>query len=99
MDYYIAMAVSKNARRLRVSIGINALLLLGTIGIICLFKNDSDTYLRMGPTNDLVILGISINTIGRYIGLLLLITIMNVTDVLISEIAMPIIGFNVYNPD
>jgi hypothetical protein len=53
----------------------------------------------VGPSADLVIISVKIDTWGRYATLLALIATITIGDVVINEITEPILGFNVYNPD
>lgn len=65
----------------------------------CLIKGESSKYYFFGPSDDLVIVSIKINTWTRYILLLLIITIMDAFKVIVEEIGMPILDFSIYNPD
>ena len=76
----------------------NLLLLSFVISIILLFKDDKSTYLRWGPQDDLIIISVAINNMTKYFMLLGIIAIIKISDVVIAEIASPIIGFNIYNP-
>jgi len=64
-----------------------------------LFKDDRSKYLRWGPQDDLIIISVAVDTYDKYIMLLATIAVIKISDVLIGEIANPIIGFNIYNPD
>ena len=86
-------------RKLKVCVFSNLLLLSFVISIILLFKDDKSTYLRWGPQDDLIIISVAINNMTKYFMLLGIIAIIKISDVVIAEIASPIIGFNIYNPD
>ena len=86
-------------RKLKVSVFSNLLLLSFVISIILQFKDDKSTYLRWGPQDDLIIISVAINNMTKYFMLLGIIAIIKISDVVIAEIASPIIGFNIYNPD
>ena len=86
-------------RKLKICVFSNLLLLSFVISIILLFKDDKSTYLRWGPQDDLIIISVAINNMTKYFMLLGIITIIKISDVVIAEIASPIIGFNIYNPD
>ena len=64
-----------------------------------LFKDDRSKYLRWGPQDDLIIISVAVDTYDKYMMLLATIAVIKISDVLIGEIANPIIGFNIYNPD
>ncbi len=70
-------------------------LVLGAV-LLC---DRSGTYWNIGPNENLVVISIHVNTAGKYVGLLFLILFVNVMKVLSEEIGMPILGFNIYNPD
>ena len=86
-------------RKLKICVFSNLLLLSFVISIILLFKDDKSTYLRWGPQDDLIIISVAINNMTKYFMLLFIIAIIKISDVVIAEIANPIIGFNIYNPD
>ena len=86
-------------RKLKICVFSNLLLLSFVISIILLFKDDKSTYLRWGPQDDLIIISVAINNMTKYFMLLGIIAIIKISDVVIAEIASPIIGFNIYNPD
>jgi hypothetical protein len=89
----------KMKERLRLCIVTNSCLFI-LIAITLLFFYDKEsTYLRYGPHSDLNVLGIKINSWKHYIGLQFFLAIVEVTDVIINEMASPILGFNIYNPD
>jgi len=74
------------------------LLIIITIPIVML-NNGKSTYFRYGWSDDLVLISFSVNTKMRYIIVCLYIILIKATNVLISEIVGPILGFNIYNPD
>ena len=86
-------------RKLKICVFSNLLLLSCVISIILLFKDDKSTYLRWGPQDNLIIISVAINNMTKYFMLLGIIAIIKISDVVIAEIASPIIGFNIYNPD
>jgi len=86
-------------KKLKICVLSNLLLLSFVISIILGFKDDNSTYLRWGPQDDLIIISVAINNMTKYFLLLGIIAIIKISDVVIAEIASPIIGFNIYNPD
>lgn len=78
---------------------VNILLLNAIVYIIFSFNDGSSSYFRMGPQEDLVLISVKINTWERYFVLLLLQILIKVCNVIVSEIANPILGFTIYNPD
>jgi hypothetical protein len=61
--------------------------------------NDGSTYFKFGPNSDSVLISVTIDTDIKYIAVLGLIAVINIIKVLSEEIGMPILGFNIYNPD
>ena len=69
-----------------------------TIPII-LLDNGTSSYFKWGWSDNLVLISIPINTKARYISVCVYIVLIKASGVLIGEIANPILGFNIYNPD
>ena len=86
-------------RKLKICLICNFLLLLFVMSLVVVFRDDNSKYLRWGPQEDLIIISVAIDDYTRYCMLLFCIMIIKVSDVLIGEIANPIIGSNIYNPD
>tara|TARA_B100000900_G_C20582992_1_gene718328 strand:+ start:949 stop:1479 length:531 start_codon:yes stop_codon:yes gene_type:complete len=86
-------------RKLKICLLGNFLLLMFVLALVVIFRDDKSKYLRWGPQDDLIIISVAINDFTRYGMLLFCIMVINISDVLIQEIAMPILGFNIYNPD
>ena len=85
--------------KLKLSVITNFCLLILMILIITIFNTHKSKYLTFGPNNHLILIGVQINTLSRYIVLLLFISFLKSTKCVIDEVAHPIIGFNIYNPD
>lgn len=86
-------------KKLKICVLSNLLLLAFVVTLILIFRDDNSTYLRWGPQQDLIIISVAINNMTKYFLLLGVIAIIKISDVVIAEIASPIIGFNIYNPD
>jgi len=90
---------TKSKRRIQLGlVGQLMLLMLFTTIVYC-FNDGNSLYLRMGPNEDLSLLGIKINTWKKYIGLQFFIAFSQMVDVIIQEMVSPLLGFNIYNPD
>ena len=74
------------------------LLFIITLPIIVLNTGDS-TYFRYGWSDDLILISFPVNTKMRYMIVCLYIIVIKASNVFISEIVGPILGFNIYNPD
>ena len=85
--------------RLKICILAQVLLLTSVIIPIVKLANKDSTYYRFGPNEDLIIISIKINTWFRYSILLVYILIFRVCKVFINELGMPILTFNIYNPN
>jgi len=85
--------------RLKICILSQVLLLISVIIPIIKLANKDSTYYRFGPNEDLIIISIKINTWSRYSILLVYILIFRICKVFINELGMPILTFNIYNPN
>ena len=63
------------------------------------YKDDNNYYLMYGPNDNLYVLSIKINTIQKYVYLQIFLCFVEISRVFTNEIASPILGFNIYNPD
>ena len=86
-------------KKLKLCVVSNFILLSLTIIIISLFSNKSSTYWNIGPNEKLIIISVKIDNWTKYWILLSFIAFLKITKCVIAEIAHPIIGFNIYNPD
>ena len=91
--------MKNKAQKLQVCIFANLCLLIMITIPIVLLDNGTSTYFKWGWSDNLVLISIPINTKERYIGVCIYIVLIKVSGVLIGEIANPILGFNIYNPD
>ena len=88
----------KATTKLKYCVTGNILLLVVIVIIIIHYQHESK-YFRFGPSNDLIVISVNINTNDRYLILLLIISLVKITKVVVEEIGMPVIGFSIYNPD
>jgi len=86
-------------QRLKICIIGQLLLLISVIIPTVLLANKESTYYRFGPNEDLIIISIKINTWTRYAILLVYIMIIRICKVFITELGMPILSFNIYDPN
>lgn len=86
-------------QRIKLCIFGQLLLLISVIIPTILLANNDSKYYRFGPQDDLIVISIKINTWTRYAILLLYILAIRVCKVFITELGMPILSFNIYNPD
>jgi len=85
--------------KLKLCVISNLFLLFIIIGVIIIFSSREDNYWNWGPNKDLLVISVKIDTWVKYYWLLLFIAILKISNVIISEVAHPILGFNIYNPD
>jgi len=85
------------ATRTKVCLLVNFLGLIGIIAFI-LATSDLDILFRFGPSSDLLIMSIKIDTWGKYIGLVVVICIIKVLEVGVNDIGSPNLGFSIYDP-
>lgn len=92
--------VNKVNKRLRLCVVGNAVLLTGIIAVLCLTgKGGDSSYWKFGPSKSLVVINVALDTWAKYAVFLLFLSVFKIFQVVIAEIAHPIIGFNIYNPD
>ena len=88
--------------KLQLCILIYGILLIGIVSIISIYKTHGE-YFRWGIPNKneepLIIISVNIDNYYKYFSLLLMITIIRIIKVGVTEIADPILTFNIYNPD
>jgi len=81
--------------KIQIAIVSNMLLLLSTIIVICTFA-DRDI-LRIGYSKDLVVLGVTIDTLDKYLVLQFIIFLVEFLHSIIYEFANPIMYFQVFD--
>ena len=86
-------------QRLKICIVGQLLVLIAVVIPTVLLANKDSTYYRFGPNNDLIVISIKINTWTRYGFLLVYTMIFRICKVFINELGMPILTFNIYNPN
>lgn len=86
-------------QRLKICIVGQLLVLIAVIIPTVLLANKQSTYYRFGPNDDLIVISIKINTWTRYAFLLVYTMIFRICKVFINELGMPILTFNIYNPN
>ena len=85
--------------KIQICIISNFFLLCIIIIFVLLLNDGKSKYFRAGWYDDLILVSIPINTRTRYIAINIFIAIIKIIEVAIQEIANPILGFNIYNPD
>lgn len=83
-------------RKLTTCVKINVCVI--SIGILICILNADFKKIRFGPSDDLYVVGIQVNTISLYIGFALYIITIQISLLFTEEFALPIIEFTVYNP-
>ena len=86
-------------QRLKICILGQLILLISVIIPTVMLANKQSTYYRFGPNEDLIIISIKINTWKRYAILLIYVLLFRICKVFINELGMPILTFNIYNPN
>lgn len=84
--------------KVRICLIVNVLL-LSLIATIVFVLDSSSNYFRFGPHEDFVLISVKIDNYDKYFFLLVLITIVNITKILIEDLCTPILTFTIYNPD
>ena len=86
-------------RKLQLSILGSFIVLLIVAIPIFLLDNGESKYFRCGWHDDFILISVPINDKSRYICAVIFVVLTRAGEVFIGEIANPIIGFNIYNPD
>ena len=87
-----------NVKKLKYCLILNVIVLFIIILLSFIFRVGG-SYWNFGPNKVLVIISVHIDTWSKYFILLTIITLINISKVIIEEIGMPILNFNIYNPD
>ena len=77
----------------------NFVVLLLIVGTIVGFDDGTSKYWRIGPQEDFILISVTIDNWTKYYVLLIFVATIKISQCVIAEIAHPIIGFNIYNPD
>lgn len=91
--------MTNNNRRLKYCIIANFTLLCFISLVISFMSDPNDKYFRIGPNEELSIMSVKINTKTRYLLLQISMAFIEIISVVVNQIASPILGFNIYNPD
>lgn len=95
----MTLSSMKNNYKLRYCVILNLILFLIILFVILICKDNNNYYMTYGPNDNLYILSIKINTLQKYIYLQFFLLFVEFSRVFTNEIASPILGFNIYNPD
>jgi hypothetical protein len=85
--------------KVRFCLVLNVISLLFVIILICIFKDNSSKYFRLGPSDNLTVISVNIDTWFKWGIVVITLCIFGIADVIIHELGSPVLGFNVYNPD
>lgn len=88
-----------SCEKVRFCLIINFISLVSMIFLIFIFKNDDSKYFRLGPYEDLNVISVTIDTWTKWIVVVIFLCLMGIIDVIIRELGLPVLDFNVYNPD
>jgi len=89
----------ENRIKLRYCVVMNCVVFIVILLVITVCKDNQITYLNYGPNENLYVLSVKIDTISKYMYLQVFLIGVESSRVFINEIASPILGFNIYNPD
>jgi len=85
-------------KKVYIGLGINAFLFVFLVMVVAVLKTSDSTYMRFGPSADFKIVSVHINTWGRYLGLMLILALVNAGQVYVDDLAGPVLGFSVFDP-
>jgi len=83
--------------RTRICLVFNLVTLIAIVSIISIVGNGK--YLHFGPSEDLSIIGVKIDTWERWAIVNVMIVFISISDTFINEWGMPFISFRIYDPD
>ena len=75
----------------------NAITLISFIVLVCVFGTGQ--YVKFGPSEDLNLIGIKIDTWSKWGISIALICVISIVDCITLEFGMPFISFRIYDPD
>lgn len=85
--------------KVRFCLSLNIVSLFFMILLICFFKDNNSKYFRIGPSDSLSVISVNIDTWFKWINIVVILCIFGIADVIIRELGLPVLSFNVYNPD
>ena len=88
-----------NSKKVWICLICNFITMIFILIVVCIFRDKQSKYFRVGPSDDLIVISVSINTWEKWILVNIFIWIVKGCDVFVNEIGSPILGFRVYNPD
>jgi len=91
--------VLSNSKKVWFSLIVNFITMLLVLIIVSIFRSEKSTYFKFGPSKDLIVISVEIDTWKKWILLNIFIWLVKGCDVMVNEIGSPILGFRVYNPD
>jgi len=91
--------VLSNSKKVLFCLIVNFITMLLVLIIVSIFRSEKSTYFKFGPSKDLIVISVEIDTWKKWILLNIFIWLVKGCDVMVNEIGSPILGFRVYNPD
>jgi hypothetical protein len=91
--------VLSNSKKVWLCLIVNFITMLLVLIIVSIFRSEKSTYFKFGPSKDLIVISVEIDTWIKWILLNIFIWLVKGCDVMVNEIGSPILGFRVYNPD
>ena len=92
------MSIS-NSKKVWYCLIVNFITMMLVLIIVSIFRSEKSTYFKFGPSKDLIVISVEIDTWKKWILLNIFIWLVKGCDVMVNEIGSPILGFRVYNPD
>ena len=100
IDFFKEKSNNINRKNLQFCLIINFFSLLAIVFLLSFLANSNNSsYLRFGPNNKLIILGIYIDTWNKYFILQIVIGTVEIINQYIFIVSSPILQFNIFNPD
>jgi hypothetical protein len=90
---------SQNSKKVWFCLMGNVITMVLVLSLVCVFRSPKSTYFKFGPSPDLIVISVEIDTWRKWVLLNVFIWMVKGCEVLVNEIGSPILGFRVYNPD
>lgn len=91
--------VLRQKRMALAGLGLNVVILAAVSLIAILCDDGTNKFWKMGPSQDLKIISLSIDSSSRYACLVLFIVLLNAARVIVDDVCNPTIFFPCYDPN
>lgn len=86
-------------KRVFLGLGVNVGLLSFLLILVALMKSPESLFLRFGPSDELRVISVHINTWPRYVGLMVVLAFISGAQVFVEDFASPVLAFAIFDPN